>query len=315
MTPRISIIIPLYNKANVIKQTLVSALNQSFNDFEIIIINDGSTDNSLHVVNSINDNRIHVYTTKNQGVSAARNYGISKAVAEYVAFLDADDIWKPNHLENLNLLQNQFPNCGLYCAAYEKQYKSFSSPAVFNNIPNDENWMGIVTDYFESSFKNSIAWTSAVMVPKEVLKTLNGFDEAITLGAGEDTDLWIRIALQYPVALYNSVSSIHNLKAENRISNSKTHLRNFINLDAYEVFTKNNPSLKRYLDINRFAIGMQYKLTGNDVQAENYFNKINPDSLNRKQRFLMSRNTNTLKLIKQLQYLLRKNKLDFTPFH
>lgn len=315
MIPKISIIIPLYNKANAIEKTLNSALDQTFNDFEIIVVNDGSTDSSIDVANSINDKRIQIYSTKNQGVSAARNFGIEKASSKYIAFLDADDIWLPNHLEHLNTLLIKYPDCGLYCTAYEKHYSTIVSPAVFKDIPNEKGWMGIVENYFKSSVKNSIAWTSATMVPKDILKKLNGFNESITLGAGEDTDLWIRIALQYPVAFCNSITAIHNLKAENRISNSKTSLRNFIDLDVYEPYTKDKPYLKAYLDVNRFAIGMQYKLSGDNTKATNYFSKINKDSLNRKQRFLMSRNSKTLNVIKRIQSFLRKNKINLTPFH
>lgn len=315
MTPKISIVIPLYNKALSIEKTIDCTLKQNFTDFEIIIVNDGSTDGSLGIVESIEDSRIKIYSIKNRGVSAARNYGIAKAQGEYIAFLDADDIWLSNHLENLNTLLEKFPNCGLYCTAYAKQYKSIKTPAVFKNIPIKNNWMGIVDNYFESSLKNSLAWTSATLVPKSILEALNGFDESITMGAGEDTDLWIRIALEYPVAFCNSVTAIHNLQSENRISNSKTDSRQFIDLDVYEPLTKSNPSLKTYLDVNRFAIGMQYKLSGNAKTAENYFSKINSDSLNKRQRFLMSQSATTMGLIKRIQTILRKLRINLTPFH
>jgi glycosyltransferase involved in cell wall biosynthesis len=315
MTPKISIVIPLYNKANAIEETVLSVLDQTFSDFEIVIINDGSTDASLAVTEGIEDSRINIYSTKNQGVSAARNYGITRAQADYIAFLDADDIWLPNHLEHLNTLLQKFPNCGLYCSAYAKQYESIRTPAIFKNIPIKNNWMGIVDNYFESSLKNSLAWTSATMVPKSILEALNGFNESIKLGAGEDTDLWIRIALQHPVAFCNSVTAIHNLQSENRISNSKTDLRQFIDLDVYEPMTKDNPSLKTYLDINRFAIGMQYKLSGNSEAAEDYFNKLNRDCLNKKQLFLMTKSSLTLRMIKSFQTFIRKFGINLTPFH
>lgn len=315
MIPEISIVIPLYNKANAIKKTMASAITQTFINFEIIVINDGSTDDSLEVVESLNDKRIRIYTTKNQGVSAARNYGINKANSDYIAFLDADDLWLPNHLENLYSLRKKFPSCGMYCTAYEKHYNTIVSPAVFNEIPNDKNWKGILKNYFKSSIKNPIAWTSATMVPKTVLKEINGFDESITLGAGEDTDLWIRIALKYPIAFCNSVTAIHNLIAENRISNSKTSLRQFIDLDIYEPYTKDKPYLKIYLDVNRFAIGMQYKISGDKDKAFYYFSRIDKESLNKKQRFLISRSTWTLRFIKGIQSFFRKNKIDLTPFH
>ena len=315
MTPKLSIVIPLYNKANAIGKTIDSVLHQTFKNYELIIVNDGSTDNSLMIVEAVRDSRIKFFTTKNQGVSAARNYGISKAQTDYIAFLDADDIWLTNHLENLNQLIEKFPDCGLYCTAYVKQYKNVSTPAVYKNIPKVNGWMGIVADYFESSINNSIAWTSATLVPKTILETLNGFDETITLGAGEDTDLWIRAALQYPVAFSNSATAIHNLIAENRVSNSKTELRQFLDLDVYEPFANDNPSLKIYLDVNRFAIGMQYKLSGNNKTADNYFNKIDYKSLNKKQRFLLSKSAKTLVIMKNFQSIFRNFKVNLTPFH
>lgn len=315
MNPQFSIIIPLYNKANYVVQTLDSVLNQTFTNFEIIIVNDGSTDNSLEVVENFNDKRIKIYSTKNQGVSAARNFGIKKAQANYIAFLDADDFWKNTHLELLNQLLNKFPDCGMYCMAYAKKHKSLTYPAIYNNIPKTIGWMGIVEDYFESSLKNAIAWTSATMIPKKVLNEIGSFNEKITLGAGEDTDLWIKIAINYSVAFCNTVTAIHNLESENRITNSNTNIRNFIDLDVYEPFIKNNKSLKRYLDYNRFSIGIQYKLAGNHAKAHNYFKKINAESLNKKQLFLMRKSTHTLQILKNIQNLLRRLKINSTPFH
>ncbi|WP_417213308.1 glycosyltransferase family 2 protein [Bizionia sp.] len=312
--PLFSIIIPLYNKANFVKSTIAQVLNQRFQNFEIIVINDGSTDASLDVVQNIKNDKISIFTTKNQGVSAARNFGVSKARTDYMVFLDADDSWLPNHLENLKNLLDAFPDCGLYCTGYAKKIKSHVYPASFNKVPNDVNWYGIIPDYFESSITNAIAWTSASMVPKSVLLELEGFDEGITFGAGEDTDLWIRIALKYPVAFNNDVTAIHNLHAENRISNTKTDLRTFIDLDKYDSFAKNHPSLKTYLDINRFSIGIKYRLNGQHVLAESYFQKIDPNSLNSKQRMLIKKNQQTLIVLKYLQKNLRKWRINLSPF-
>lgn len=94
-----SIIIPLYNKADYIAETLKSVLNQTYCDYEVIVVNDSSTDNSLEVASSFQDERIHIYTKENEGVSAARNYGIMHAKYDYIAFLDADDIWESDYLE------------------------------------------------------------------------------------------------------------------------------------------------------------------------------------------------------------------------
>src|SRR5690606_35592492 len=113
-------IIPLYNKERHIKSTIESVLAQTFQDFEIIIVNDGSTDNSEALVNSISDPRIKYFKQENKGVSTARNFGIEKSSAKLIAFLDADDYWYPNHLNHLKTLFETFPGCGIYATGYEK---------------------------------------------------------------------------------------------------------------------------------------------------------------------------------------------------
>lgn len=309
-----SIIIPLYNKEKHIKDTLDSVWAQSFTDFEVIVVNDGSTDKSLEVIQSINDERLQLFSIKNQGVSHARNYGISKANSDLIVFLDADDLWLEHHLQDLKELYEEFPNCGLYCKAYDKQDGNIIIHSKFKNIPSDLLWKGIVDDYFESSLINSIAWTSATMVPKSVLKKIGTFDTKITLGAGEDTDLWIRIALQYPVAFSNKISAIHQLHSDNRISNSNTNIRQFINLDSYNAQAETNSSLKQYLDLNRFAIAIQYKLTGNSEKADLYTNKLDSKSLNKKQRFLLALPTFLLKLFFKLKQFLKKQGIQLSSF-
>src|SRR5690606_8459717 len=226
------------------------------------------------VVRSINDERIRLYSQENKGVSAARNFGIEKANSELIAFLDADDYWYPNHLETLKTLYETFPNCGLYATAYVKQFNAVKINSIYKHIPTTQNWMGMVADYFESSQINAIAWTSAVMIPKKVFDSIGNFDVKITLGAGEDTDLWIRVALRYDVAFCNTVTAIHNLHSDNRVSNANTNLRQFINLDAYEAEAQSKPSLKKYLDLNRYSIAKQYKLVGNLEKATELIGKI-----------------------------------------
>ncbi len=312
--PFFSIVIPLYNKENFITKTINSTLNQTFEDFEIIVVNDGSTDDSANKVEAINDKRVTLYTIKNQGVSHARNYGINKAKTDYICFLDADDFWYNNHLEQLNTLLQEHPDCGLYASAYQQKIGKTLIESVYKDIPKQENWSGIVDDYFKSSLVNSIAWTSAVMVPKHIFDTIGLFDENITLGAGEDTDLWIRIALKHPVAFSNTVTAIHNLDAENRITNSNTNLRQFLDLDKYEADTKEHEYLKHYLDLNRYSIGLQYKLAGNSKKAKDYFNKIDENNLNSKQKTLIKSNVFVLKVLMNSQRQLRRFNINLTAF-
>jgi len=314
MKPYFSVIIPVYNKESHIKATLESVLNQTFQDFEIIIINDGSTDHSEDIILQITDNKIHLHTIKNHGVSYARNYGISKATSDLIVFLDADDFWEPFHLEDLKALYETLPNCGLYCKAYLKKFNNTKIISKYKGIPQTKDWMGIINDYFEASSINAVAWTSAVMIPKNILDKVSGFDEKITHGAGEDTDLWIRIALQHPVAFYNKVSAIHNLDAENRISHSNTNVRQFINLDQYEDLAKSNKSLKKYLDLNRYAIVLQYKISGNYEKAQFYLKNINIKNLNRKQRILIYLSPFLLKIMSKIKRQLLKYGLKLSSF-
>lgn len=118
--PFFSVVIPLYNKQNYIKETIKSVLNQTFQDFEIVIVNDGSKDDSVKVVESIQDDRIKLVHQENSGVSVARNMGIKEANAKYIAFLDADDLWLPEFLQTIYELIQNFPDAGLYATAYKK---------------------------------------------------------------------------------------------------------------------------------------------------------------------------------------------------
>jgi len=310
--PFFSIVIPLYNKEHFIVQTIQSVLDQTFQDYEILVVNDGSTDASLKSLSVFNDSRIQVFTIKNQGVSHARNFGIKKANAEYIAFLDADDLWLNKHLEQLKKLLEDFPNCGLYANAYVKKMGEIALESDYIDIPNA--WNGIVKDYFKSSQFSCVAWTSAVMVPKKILEAFNGFDEKITLGAGEDTDLWMKIAIQHPIAFNNKVTAVYNLHADNRISNANTNLRRFLDLDVYEEAAKSNASLKKYLDFNRFSIALQYKLVGNKEKMDFYLKHLNKRNLNAKQRFILSCNKSTLVFLMKTQKVLRQFHVNLSPF-
>ncbi len=111
----ISVIIPLYNKAHTIVNTLTTVMKQTYNDFEVIIVNDGSTDNGVEVINShFHDSKITIINQKNAGVSAARNRGVDESKGEWIAFLDGDDEWHPKYLETMYNLIQKYPDSGLF---------------------------------------------------------------------------------------------------------------------------------------------------------------------------------------------------------
>lgn len=306
--PFFSIVIPLYNKENSIKDTLQSILVQTYTDFEIIVINDGSTDQSESRALEISDPRIQLFSTPNQGVSKARNYGIEKALGTLIAFLDADDYWFPKHLENLFQLYELFPKCGLYCTNYERFFnsKKIIKPKHID-IPTHP-WKGIVNDFFKSSYIDRIAWTSAVAIPKTVFDVVGNFKTSITLGAGEDTDLWIRIALQFDVAFDNEISARHVLDAENRISLANTLKRSFAKLDEFKDEEKNNLSLKKYLDLHRVFFAIHHKLAGDSKTFDFYIQSVDPSNIPLKTKIVLAMPAFlSRKLYVFKKYLERKN--------
>jgi len=186
--PLISIVIPLYNKERFIKETLDSVFNQSFTDYEIIIVNDGSTDSSVFIVNAIEDQRITVLSNQNKGVSHARNFGISKANSDLIALLDGDDLWEPNHLENLYNLYEKFPDCGLYATAYNKKY--------FNGEKIKASYNGLAKEYFGIS-ANKI---EVLVHPESLIHALVGFNDGALIAHVGPTDMRhaIGYALHWP---------------------------------------------------------------------------------------------------------------------
>jgi glycosyltransferase involved in cell wall biosynthesis len=189
-------------------------LLQSHQDFELIIVDDGSTDNGPEIVKHMEDSRIMLISQNNGGASAARNCGIEASSGELVAFLDADDAWEQDFLETIIKLRDKYPNAGLYATAYQivtVVHKKINP--VFKGI-GSHKWEGIIPNYFRSAaFGAPPVWTSAACVQKRILKECGGF--ALGKRMGEDVDLWGRIALRYPIALSTKIGAIYYQNAEN----------------------------------------------------------------------------------------------------
>ena len=133
---KFSVVIPLYNKQQSIVNTILSVFKQSYQNFEIVIIDDGSADSSVDAVKSISDERIRLIHQENQGVSAARNRGIKEASYEWIAFLDGDDLWESNHLEEIVKMMKVFPEHKVYVTSFEysdkrKMFKHKRNSSIF----------------------------------------------------------------------------------------------------------------------------------------------------------------------------------------
>ena len=198
--PFFSVIVPLYNKANFVENTLKSVLNQNFTDFEVIIVNDGSIDKSEEKVKGFNDDRIKYFYQENQGASSARNFGIEKANSNYITFIDADDYWFPNFLQEMFNNINEFSEQKVFAAAIEIETSKNIIPALYS-IENRKNIQ--IVNYFDASYKTTAICTSCAVFHKSVFEKIGNFDTEIK--SNQDTDLWIRIGLVYPVVFLNKI--------------------------------------------------------------------------------------------------------------
>lgn len=210
-----SVIIPLYNKELSIINTIESVLSQTFQDFEIVIVNDGSTDDSGKIVKTMSDPRIRLINQSNQGVSAARNKGIKEAKNEWIALLDGDDLWEKNHLEEIMRMMNKLPSSSkrkVYATSFEYSNKlNRKSPSSYSEIFE-------VNNYFKIARRETIIWTSIVVIHKSCFNKVGFFNES--LNRGEDVDLWARLGKEYTIVKSSEITAIYRIEAENRSNSS-----------------------------------------------------------------------------------------------
>lgn len=219
----ISVVIPLYNKEKQIANTLQTVLRQTFQNFEIVIVNDGCLDNSVVEVEKVQDSRIRIIHQKNAGVSAARNRGIEEAKYDLIAFLDADDEWKPEYLETQYNLYLKYPECSVFAVNYEfRDSKGKITPTKINKLPfTDEE--GILSNYFKvASCSHPPLWTSAVMIRKNALKSIGGFP--IGIKSGEDLLTWARLAINCKIAYSRRILAVF-VSTYSNTDKSKAELR------------------------------------------------------------------------------------------
>ncbi len=204
----ISIVMPLYNKAPYVAKTINSIQRQTFQDFQIIVVNDGSTDGGEHIVKSIGDPRIRLINQTNAGVSAARNRGVAEAQADFIAFLDADDEWKPEFLENIWDVKEKFPEAGIWATAYDIEEGNSMRVVAINSTETDF-YIQNIQAYIDYHIKyGPIFFTSSLMLYKPIFQEIGGFQEGIS--RGEDLDVWFQMARKAPVAYRSKRLAIYN---------------------------------------------------------------------------------------------------------
>ena len=308
--PYISVIIPLYNKEDSIRATIQSVLSQVCQSFEIIVVNDGSTDSSLPIVEGIDDSRISVYTTPNSGVSHARNYAVSKAKYDYVAFLDADDYWYPHHLANISDMVKHCSTGKWFATAYEIQHNSsMCLPMLSPIMDRGTSWIGEVDDFFSASMQDNLAWTSAVCMQRDFFDDLGGFN--LSLRNNQDTDLWLKAALLSRLVFSTKISARYIIAGNGHISKRDIMKKTVMNFDHYEKYCATISSLKPYLDLNRYAVALKYKLAGERPLSVQYSGKIDHYNLSKRQRFMLKSPRCMARMLMFLKAFLERNNVRF----
>ena len=212
----ISVIISLYNKQDYILNTINSILDQTVKDFELIIINDGSTDNSVNIINDINDFRIKIFNKSNGGVSSARNDGINYSNGEYLFFLDGDDIILPNCLEVLIELTSNFPDAELYTANYEVIFQNHTKKICNGKL------RGYIKNPLKSRWEKTISpRIGNFLIKKQALEYIGNFDTNISLY--EDLDFNIRMLSKCNVA-YSPEVVLQYIRSHSFLSHHKLSL-------------------------------------------------------------------------------------------
>ena len=252
---KISVVVPLYNKEKSIEATLQSVLAQTYTDYELIVVDDGSTDNSLNVVrkriSELENERIRVIHKENGGVSSARNRGIKEAKGEYIALLDGDDLWEPTFLEEQVKLIHDFPDAGMWGINFAETNHGQLVRKLATGLP--DNYRGYVDNYFQIKGRHSdLFCSSSVVIRKNVFDKVGLFDERIKYA--EDTDMWWRIIATHKVAFYDRYMVSYRFDAENRAMKRTRSLKYFspYYVDKYhEPLYQSNPVFYRF--VNRRA--------------------------------------------------------------
>ncbi len=268
----ISVVIPLYNKEKSITSTLRTVLKQTFRDYEIVVVDDGSTDNSVAEVEKVQDRRIRLIHQQNAGVSAARNRGIEEAKGELIAFLDADDEWKPEYLATQYQLSLKYPECSVFACNYEfRDVEGKVTPTIIRKLSFAEE-DGILTNYFEvASCSHPPLWTSAVAVRMSALQTIGGFPMGIK--SGEDLLTWARLAYKYKIAFSRRVCACYILPDKLGNQSRDSHIKDikqvpdFIGGEIDSFYKKSSGKLKK--DIRKY-LSFWYKMRASINLSLNY---------------------------------------------
>jgi glycosyltransferase involved in cell wall biosynthesis len=309
---RFSVIIPLYNKENFIANTLQSVLDQSFSDFKVIIVSDCGTDKSLDIVKTYTDPRINIIEhIENKGLSASRNTGIKNSTAEYIAFLDADDLWKPSFLEKIDILINQYPDASLFATKYEVLQKEDRIVTHDFKIKGFTKH-GVIPNFFEANLNQSMYYPSCLCVRKDVFEDVGYYNEAVNYS--EDIDFNIRAHAKHKMAYWDEAAVTYLLDSENQITQNGLKGKTIPDYDFYEAKFKGRQDIKKYLDFQRYINAKLFKLDGDNQRYLHMVQSIDTSNLNKTQKTLLKSPRLVLLGIGKMKLILRSLGIEFSSY-
>lgn len=233
VAPLFSIIIPTYNRADLLSDTIQSVLAQTYPHFEIIVVDDGSTDNTHEVVHAFQNNKILYYKISNHERGFARNYGAKQSTGKYLYFLDSDDILYPNHLSAAFSIIQKYPNIEIFHLSVENSY---STPYLKKYILNNQINKALIY--------GNILGCQGLFIRKDIfLQYL--FNEDRTIAGLEDWELWLRLATKYKIVHFPMLTSSLNQHASRSVL--QTDKQNLIKrVETFMNYVLNNPDITAY---------------------------------------------------------------------
>lgn len=219
--PIFSVVIPLYNKEDYILQTVQSVLDQTDPDFELLVVNDGSTDSSQQRLSAITDPRMRIINRFNKGECAARNTGIWEAKGEYVVFLDADDYWRPNHLAELRKLITQYgEHADVFSTGFARLFPDGELEPC--NDATSQPRCFTPKEYFQAVWKGKeVIHSSCACVRKNVFVEIGGFDSRFSMGG--DLEMWARLLRCHTLAHSPEITEIYRVDTPNSSGKSMNY--------------------------------------------------------------------------------------------
>ncbi len=278
--PFFSVVIPVYNKAPHIQCSISSVLNQTFQNFELILVNDASTDNSLEEIQKFTDERIRLFqrTEPGPGGYAARNLGIEKAEGEWVAFLDADDEWYPNHLEKMHELAHKYPDVYFMSCGWQTQNNGVKNENAFYKELKEKDSLRItVEEYLKFALKKKLpVWTSVASVKKTSPVASNLFPADLGAKRGGDLHAWLKLICHHKqMAWSNHIGAVYHVDSVNMVTKSSAAVPDLYNNSILARLSKNLTKSEQKLLIRYFNLKLILNWTENLLSLKKNFTLYN----------------------------------------